>query len=229
MEEKEDKNSFSIIIPIAIIILAFGVAYASYQSGKVKTEKNIVTIPSPTPYEIISSPAPEATPTATESAMIIPSDWKYFNETGTNVRFYYPPDFDISKNSNGSVNLGIWGPTQTADTELFDGIGLTISTSVFTEENFLNFVETKWNEASQSAVTTVGDIEESSINGKTAYQYEEEGLGVFTNIYIPFEGKNYIHVSALVSDPTNAGFQETVNKILSTIEYKKLILYSRDS
>ncbi|MBN1169016.1 hypothetical protein JXA63_03950 [Candidatus Woesebacteria bacterium] len=221
-QEKVGKNSSKVLIPIAIIIFAVGVTASVYLSDRKGTDNNSQDLPTPTPEQIQSTPTSKLkpTPTATESASLTPEGWEVYDDPDYYFTLLYPSDLEIRENEDGSVVFVKLGPTQTEGTEVFDGIILTIDSGTYEEDNLMDFVEGEHEKAQQSPVSEISEISESSINGKTAYQYEEVGLGTFTHIYIPFDKNTYVHVTKLVADPTNAGFSEMAEQIISSIDYK---------
>ena len=221
-EENQNSNKSKIFIPIAIILFALAITAVVYFTGRVDRGEDAASDLSPTPTISQTTPTPsiEPTPTATQSATQVPSDWVAYDDDGTNFTLSHPADFEIRENQDGSVAFVKLGPTQTEGTEVFDGIILTVNSGPYEQASFSDFVKENHQEAQQSPVSEVGEITEGLVNGKIVYQYEEQGLGVFTHIYIPFEENAYVHVSKLVEDPTNEGFEETADTIISTIEYQ---------
>lgn len=220
MENDTSGKTVKILIALAVLTIAVAIgAYVYFTSRGPQSSEDQAPTPTeipitPTPTEVLSSP----TPTATSSA--IPEDWETYSSTETGFSLSHPPDMEISTNQDGSISFSKLGPTQTEGTELFDGISLNIESGDLSENSFSTFVENRHEEAQDSPVSEIGELTEGTLDGKTTYQYIETGLGVFTHIYIPFEENSYVHVSLLVEDPSGQGFEETAEKIISSIDHE---------
>jgi len=119
----------------------------------------------------------------------------------------------------GQVNFSVWGPTQTGQTELFDGISFTVFKRTYEQVNLREVVEAQ--RQADMDVGSADEIEEFILNAMTGYYYMGEGLGLFTNIFIDAGSSETFIISYAVPDPQNQGFQQTVNTMMSTLELTK--------
>ena len=147
----------------------------------------------------------------------------WITHTANNIcyTFKYPQEVELKERKQENlIHLSLWGPTQKADTEFYDGISLTFSFPLDTGGMDLkSYVDSKIEEFKQ-----FGEIlkprEEIIINGIKGYTYTAEGLGIFQYIYLQSPDKSCtVEIVNATFDPTNQGYLQTVDQILSTFEF----------
>jgi hypothetical protein len=199
------KSKIVLWFAVALLVFSSLTVGAYFLGSKSKTPPS----PSPTATPMTS---PTATPTSSPT-----SNWETYSDTEGNFSFKYPSDISLRQETDGSVTLSLWGPSQKEGTEFYDGIYLSFKTedsSGLTLENFINkrIDEIKVNEESVSAT------ESASFGELDGYQFEATGLGQFTYIYLELTSDSFLEIVDGTIDPTNAGFEDTVQEILSTLE-----------
>jgi hypothetical protein len=129
----------------------------------------------------------------------------------------HPADAEIIDREDVLAILFL-GPTQTLGTEIFDGYSLNFTTGSYNTQNLEEFVNLQRQEAEEDMVISrVGEIQNISVAGINGYRFSQTGLGEFTLLYLPRGQDMYLLVAMLVEDPTGAGFEQTVDTILSTL------------
>jgi hypothetical protein len=212
----------------AIILLLGTTGFFAYQNYQLKKQAGKVKLPpetSPTPVpEVTSMPSPAPTEIPSPTPTVDPmAEWLNYSEENICYSFKYPKEITLKERKEEEIiYLSLWGPTQKKDTELYDGLSLSFSFPLKIGNTPLkDYVDSKIEESKQ-----FGEIlkprEETIINGISGYTYTSEGLGIFQNIYLQSPDKTcVVEITNATQDPTNQGYQETVNQILSTFEFKK--------
>ena len=205
---------------LAIVVLAaLGVAgLFIYQNSQKKVTSGEATptispISSPSPFPTgVTSPTPVADPMA---------DWLTYTNANICYTFKYPQKVTLTvRQEEKIIHLSLWGPTQQEDTEFYDGISLSFSFPLeISGVSLEDYVDSKIEESKES-----GEIlkpkEAIAINGINGYTYTSQGLGTFQNIYLQSPDKTCtVEITNATVDPTNQGYQETVNQILSTFKF----------
>jgi len=207
----------------ALALIALGIAgvfaYQNYQLKQKTTPEKGVSAPTPV-STLIPSPSiiPSPTPTVNPNA-----NWLTLPNKDVCYTFRYPKDITFQERKEENIiHLSLWGPTQEKDTEFYDGISLSFSLPLQIGNTSLkDYVDNKIEESKQ-----FGEIlkprSKIIINGIEGYTYTSEGLGIFQNIYLQSPNKACtVEITNATNDPTGQGFQQTVDKILSTFKFLK--------
>ena len=202
VSEKPKKNfSLTMILSFATIIASLIAVFFYFQNTKLRGELG-KEIPSPTPIE---------TPDPAES-------WETYTDTEFKFSFQYPKEVKLEKDE--CVFLNIVGPTQTNDTEPFDGLYLNIC-----PKNLENLTIDEWIE---NDLTTFVEILKPKtkilINTYPAYSYQASTELLSekrTVIESPILKSQIILISDISKDPTNQGYEELVNQILDTFKFNQ--------
>ncbi|MDP2874087.1 MAG: hypothetical protein Q8N84_02235 [bacterium] len=197
---------------LLFLLLAFvlsAAAYGGYWYGKKQQS---------TPPQTVS---PKAKETTSQKATAETAGWKTY--TGEAYTFKYPGDFTLT-DSGDAVGLTFLGPTQKAQTELYDGVALSFSRSRSLSGKDLQSLATTLldQELATGVSELVKGLEEVTVNGIKGYKYTLSGLGTFESIFLEsdLKGGIFVQITNFVNaDPTNQGFQKTVGKILSTFRF----------
>lgn len=149
---------------------------------------------------------------------------KYEDPQGR-FRFNHPMDYTlVAEQSGQSVRLTKAGPTQKAQTEMYDGAVL-----VFEPMTIRGQTLEQWIDAHIQETTTDGTVEiiepkrALTLNGKAGFTYTSRGLGTFQNYFFRYNEQSpmVLSITTLVNDPTNAGFQAEIDRIMASVEILK--------
>jgi hypothetical protein len=198
------------IIPFVIILLFLAVAAIVFLF-KDTLFPNDVNGPTPTPTVTIT---PTPTPTAE-----VPADWESYTSEELGFTISHPPDMEVGQTQVGSIEFMLTGPTQTPQTDLFDGIRITIITDEY-EGQFRRFVEAERQRHLQSPVNPdVGNIEETTVASIQGLQFSLTTITEIEQIYLSLDNNRYALITKFVADPEEEGFEETADLMLSTLEF----------
>lgn len=151
----------------------------------------------------------------------VSTGWTLFNSKALGFSIRHPDEVEVITTQQGVVSFIMIGPTQSQGTELFDGFNVTISKGIYSPTNYENFrgfvEEERQNKSKDPATQSVSALAPVTIAGKEGFQFEQNALGDYTHIYLPTISNEYLLISKIVADPGNLGFEETINKMLSTL------------
>lgn len=194
-----------------ILFLVVSVTAASYLKQKDISEQT-----TPTSAPIPPTPTPEDE---------IPEKWELYKSEKLEFSINYPPEVEVNEQPDGTVNFSLLGPTQKEGTEFYDGLAINIEPGTYTNDGFEDFVNEKYEELENDRVhvSSITPLEETELNGNSCYKFTTTSTMFDTSevnyLYIQKAEVEYILVSSFVSDPTDQGFEEASNKILSTLEF----------
>lgn len=197
---------FVVGIILAIAILVLGVfVYSKSQTQNLPNPKIDV---SPT---IINSPTPT-------SSITIPPDFKTY--TSENFSVKYDPKMMIRNEAPGYTSFVLVGPTQKGQTELYDGINFVVQTGIFSTATLREFVDEEIENLKKDGTSRLSEgVISVTVGSKNGYEYKSRSLGEFRQIYLEGSDKKYAHVTLLLEDPSNAGFQKIVDVMLQTLTF----------
>lgn len=147
-----------------------------------------------------------------------PEDWIMHESEEYGFSFKYPPDMDLEMQGD-MIRVDLWGPTQRPDTELYDGILISIwrppndqniDLKQFADQGLENQLAFEGEMIQPVTHKTYGEIE--------GYEFSVVSLGEFTTFYFENLNDEIIEISYFVEDPANQGFEETLKKILGSLE-----------
>ncbi len=230
--EREGRSSNVILVALLVVFLGV-IGFLIYQNYQLRQERQgwnesveepvLLTatgVPSP-----IASATTVLSPTVTMVPSPVPtvdimSGWSAYSDNDSCYTFKYPKEV-VFKMQGDIRHLSLFGPTQKQDTEFFDGISVSFSAPMVINTTLLDYVDSKIEESKQ-----FGEIlkprEQIVVNGITGYTYTTEGLGVFKNIYLQSMDKSCtVEITDATVDPTSQGYQEIVDKILTSFKFVK--------
>ncbi len=144
--------------------------------------------------------------------------WRKYESAFHRFSVDYPANFEIDEGVYGEVRLSKWGPTQVANREFFDGISLTFSSDSHKGLSFEELVKEQHTMlAKVLGEDKVSQIQERDIAGVKGKTFDVQNLGTHHYIYAPLHNENYFLVIDSTADPSNQGFDEVVEQILSTV------------
>jgi photosystem II reaction center protein PsbP len=211
---KKSLGKISAVLSIVMLISLFvTIGWLVYKNNQLKQEKSL-----PLSTETISP-----SPTTIISPSIIPTidpmeNWQTYSNNEDCFSFKYPKELTFEMQAD-LAHLSIWGPTQKKDTGFYDGLSLTFSPSLTINVPLSDYVDGKIDESKQFGEIIKAKIE-ITINGINGYTFTTQGMGKFENIYLQAKDKSCtVEITNASVDPTNQGYQEMVNDILSTFEF----------
>jgi hypothetical protein len=214
------------VISIISISLAGFFGYKYYQTDMVVT-------PSPTPAPIVMEKNPTTPPPAKremEQEILVQSptptvdpteNWETYNHKTVGYSIKYPNDVEIKEREASLIHFLKLGPTQRPETELFDGLSISIDP----REIAASAIEYA-NGQVKNPVFGPNDIIEkprsTTVNGYPAATYTTSALGIHRTTVIQNNDKNMLYIITDSSvDPTKQGFLETANQIISTFKFSE--------
>lgn len=167
-----------------------------------------------------TSAAPTETPSSSTSSLStnasVPADWKTYISERHDFSIQYPEnaEFIEEDSKRGAVKIFVTGPTQKTDTDLYDGVGLWISSGSLGGKTLKEFVEEQSRQSEELLIPTY-PITIAQMQG---FAFQSRGLGESTSIYLPAGENQYLEIANFTTDPTGQGFQQQAEKILSTLK-----------
>jgi hypothetical protein len=146
----------------------------------------------------------------------IPEDWETYTNSTQGFSLRHDPTLTITDDGQNGVRLYKWGPTQKGETELYDGILLSIR-KVATPQGAQAYLADQIQQMTQHGTITA-PLQEGRLNGLPAQRMSFSGLGDYTFVFVPVEDKSLIEIAFIVPDPTMVGFRKMVDLMLSTFE-----------
>lgn len=145
----------------------------------------------------------------------LPENWKTYISDSMNFSMNYDPSLTVQVDHEAEVRFFHNGPTQKGQTEMYDGMLLSIQ-KIKASDGVQLYIDTHVQEVSESATITV-PLHEGILNGLPMQTFDASGLGDFTTIFIPVDDRSLLELSYMVIDPTNVGFLKTMDMMLSSI------------
>lgn len=208
-----------LIVIIVVLIVIAGVGYVLYTRQNNASE-NTLNPQTSVPTSVIE----EIVPTGTSMNDIMAGGNSYRDPAGT-FAFLYPTDYKFdTQNNDMIVRVHKQGPTQQGQTELYDGAMVTFEKIDLKGQTLNAWLDNEIKMMTENGMTEITQPKkEITLNGFPGYSYSARGLGEFQFLVIQKDtsSPNAIRISALVSDPTKAGFQEQVDQIFASISLQK--------
>ena len=155
-----------------------------------------------------------------EGNVIIPDlseNWETYRSSTYEIK--YPSDFIFRLDEGSTAILQKWGPAQQEGTELYDGISISVQPREIstTLAGLTGSLERKAIEYQSEIISSPSPI---TLNGYQGMAFTEKGLGVWENIVLEKGSDSmFAHITVLVSDPGNLGFEQLKNQVLSTFKF----------
>lgn len=141
------------------------------------------------------------------------SDWKIYEDINNKFSFKYPPDLSPKIYDDKSVVIEKWGPTQKEDTEFYDGLSISFTIYPLEGKTFAETVMSNRQGSEEVSGEKISEPTKIITSGFEGLTYEVMGHHYF---FYPIGDSNYLFVTNMTNDPTNAGFTEIAEQILST-------------
>lgn len=176
----------------------------------------LVSPSTPAPHKEPSpTPAPQLTLTPTPNLSSSPENWQNYSSVSFSIQ--YPSDINLIT-QGPQVVLSRFGPTQTTETELFDGVSLVIEIKDSAGSTPLEHAKTLVQEINDAGITEI--IVSPSPYQLGSYQgitFTTLGLGEHQYIILASpDGTLIAEIINSTVDPGNLGFEQIVDQILST-------------
>lgn len=146
----------------------------------------------------------------------IPEGWKLYSNDEIGFSMYYDGSLTLQEDTKDDVRFYKQGPTQRGQTEMYDGLIVSVR-----KVSVLNggqvYIDDQIEQYKNVGNITV-PLHESKLNGISVKEYSASGLGDATIIFVPIDDRALLEVSCMAPDPTNAGFQKTIDLMFSTFE-----------
>jgi hypothetical protein len=220
--KKKQRGGLMIGLAILLITSLAVVGFFAYQNYLLKNkdgiEKELITPPS-TATQAPSPDTPE-TPLSTPAPDIY-DGWSTYS--GSCYSFKYPGEVTLTERKEENlIHLSLWGPTQKKETGFYDGISLTFSLPLdLGNLSLSDHVDSRVaeNKLFSEVISPKQDVVINKING---YTYTTEGMGTFQSIFLQSDNKACaVEIVDSTKDPSNQGFQQTVNEILASFQFVK--------
>jgi hypothetical protein len=194
------------IIILSVLLLAVLVGVVTYVIGYSRPEI-IVIMPSSAPVPVIA-----------DRSIEVPDDWQTLVSEEHTFSIQHPPTIQVDRLEDG-VRFFQLGPTQQEGTEVYDALALTFSSGSLMGTPLQLHAELRHEESRRNPIIeSVGSIMPVVINEYPGYWYTIRSLGTFTQTYLPNGTNRYLLITDGTVDPTNQGFEEMVNMMLSTLQ-----------
>lgn len=164
---------------------------------------------------VIPQPTPSVTPT---KAVDETANWKTYTSTTLGFSIKYPSDAKITEQQNGSVSLLIWGPTQKANTEFYDGVNLNFNADSLKGQTLKAFTDKRVEDSKINGEILI-PLKPTTIGAVEGYMFRASGLGEHNYTFLPSKSGEYFEIINSTNDPTNKGFVKTADQILSTFKF----------
>lgn len=146
----------------------------------------------------------------------VPGNWREYANDKAGFSLRYDPTLTLREDTDSAMRLFKWGPTQKGETEMYDGIIFAVRRIAVSDGGTAHIRSVI--EQFENVGSITEPLHESILNGTPVKQMSASGLGDFTLIFVPSGPSAIFEVSYMVPDPTGAGFQKTVDLILSTFK-----------
>ncbi|RJR28152.1 hypothetical protein C4564_06350 [Candidatus Microgenomates bacterium] len=214
--KSKKKTVFIAAVILVLTLIAAVIAYKQLQNIYIRKLDPGMILPS-------ASPTPEATADDTMA------NWETY--TGPGYSFKHPPVFEspVETEEGGwtGASMVMFGETQKASgrtqTELFDGLVIRtlINTSEYTSaKDAADAYHQADDNSTRTISSSVSEIQEITVGGKTAYYYEVHGFGDARMYFIDL-GSSVLRATILYAGAEEdvKNFLSLADKIISTFEF----------
>lgn len=216
-----NKNNLLLIIGFLIILIIVGIFsyYLGTQKNKAQQLSEVVA------ENVEPTTSPTTVQTTTENQELIPSPEPIFEYDGwldystSTYSIKYPSDVEIRTQDGSAIILTMLGSSQTKDTELLDGISLRIQPFEL-PVTAKTYAETKIAEIQKMGISEVtSQLKPYKLNNINGWTFSSTGLGVHKYIILGGENSMIMEIINSSVDPNNKGYEDTVEKIISSIKF----------
>jgi hypothetical protein len=148
----------------------------------------------------------------------IPSSWKSYDNPRYGFAMRYDPTLTVEEDQGTGVRFWKWGPTQRGQTELYDGIMLSIR-PVPAPDGVDRYIAAQTAQIKENGTITE-ELHDGVLNGMPTKEFGFTGLGDYRFIFLPVDAGSLLEITSITPDPTAAGFRASVEAMLSTLELR---------
>lgn len=230
--EKSNKKTWLIAILVVLLCITIAALLAgAFKYRRITSElaAEKLTNVSEKTESIVEKPTIAISPFDTEqpeelaassSAPVVEKKQKTFENAF--FSFTYPEDMTIQTQEGGVVQVKKWGPTQKADTELYDGVALQfepLELPVSAQQYSLTDIEGTLKSGMAEILSGPTQV---TIGNNTGYFYRMRFLGTASKYSFDTPNDSIIVVvTDNTTDPGSIGFQEEADAILKSLVLKK--------
>lgn len=197
---------------VVVLIIFFLTALAAMLYVNQREEQDATPGVTPTPTQVS-----EASPSPAEND---DSDWEEFESEDLGIRIEHPEDVNRELREDRVVFIKV-GPSQEMNTEFYDGISLSLRRDqLAAQEDVEDVANNVLNDLrDMQLLEKASDVESFRLAGRNGYRFTVTTLGRHTYMYLPAENNEYLEIVNSTVDPGDLGFEETVERMLSTLEF----------
>ena len=205
------------IIGVVLIVLSVGTGGFIFgnqvkQKSIIEKKENVVVTATPT----TNPTTPTIAPTKTISNDEETTDWEIYKNETMGFSIQHPSNLKPEDLGDGSIVFQLWGPTQSNDTEFYDGVNISITKKAFDGKSLEIIVEE--NRTGSKEVwdnDQVSEKKQTGWKGFNGYMYQVGGHKYF---YLIQDSQYYLEILNLSGDPGNLGYVNTSEKIISSLQ-----------
>lgn len=208
------KNILILVAVFAVILIALGAYFY-------KNNKSSSPIASISPAAVVNDRTENADP---EAISELQQGGNSFTDPDNIFTILYPNDYTQDTQGPNQYRFYKQGPTQTGQTEIFDGIIINIEAIDLGDQSLSEWVDSRIASSTQDGTSELTEDKSAiTVNSYPGYSYTMRGLGEFETLVIQKDpnSKFAIGITTLIADPGNLGFEEEFNNILSTLTLLK--------
>lgn len=165
-----------------------------------------------------------ATSTATnQQETDIPDNWETYENAQYDFAITHPPEASVQAEGAGSQNhikFTYLGSDQ-ATGEITDGFTFTVSSYENNDNQTLKDFAEERLENNLQAGEEVAPVEEATFNGRDAYTFTTETLGVVEHTVVENDD-TYVVISSNIADPNDEGYEDIVAQMKSSLQLKEV-------
>ena len=207
-----NKKTIGVVL-IVLSIGAGGLILRNQAKQKPVTEKK-ESVPTAIPITI------PAKPTIIPTKIVLndkeTGDWETYKNEEMGFSIQHPSNLKPEDLGGGSIVFQLWGPTQSNDTEFYDGVNISITTKALDGKTLENIVEE--NRTGSKEVWGNEEVSEKKQTGWGGYNGYMYQVGGHTYYYLIQDSQNYLEIFNLSGDPGNLGYIKTSEKIISSLQ-----------
>jgi hypothetical protein len=148
------------------------------------------------------------------------TEWKTYVNKKFGIQIRYPKEIKLIEDPDGSFGFSLWGPSQTEGVELYDGIAVGFTAQELGDMTLQEYAKSQVRQMKANNLNILLPLKETRIGDQDCFMVRVRGLGEFRYIYLVNKQSNtVIQIEDGTRDPTNKGFQEIVDTILSTLAF----------
>lgn len=136
----------------------------------------------------------------------------------------YPGEYKQDTQGENQYRIYKQGPTQTGQTEMYDGVIINFETIKLGDQNLSDWIDSRISSSIQNGMSElVKEKTEIKVNDYPGYAYTLRGLGEFETLVIQKDANSdfAVGITTLIADPGDLGFEQEFENILSTITLLK--------